>query len=134
MKTMKFRKYTYKSYFPKEELKVVKNEFPELYRLLKRGELLECTDCPNNHRQYLYSNRLNTYLKRNGTKLCESSYLSNIDNFLLVFGERMKVEKMYNKRIVVKGDVEIYDLKTDNAHIPIFLFYENGKMVCPGSG
>ena len=136
-KNIKFGEFRYKSHFQKKQLVIVKKEFPELYKLLKKGELLECIDCPDNKNQYLYSGKLINLIDKNLVNFCRSDYMSKLGNFSLVFGEKIIVEKMnYNQRILVKLNANVYEWDTDLSYlgIPTFLFYEDGKMVCPGSG
>ena len=129
-KKMSFGGNEYRSYFPKEQLAPLKEEVPELYEILKKGELLECLNCKESDTQYLYSTRLNKFI---GSKeqICQSEFLSELDNFLLTFGRKNIV------RLRTRGDIQdfipnawLYDLNTDHFGMNEWSFDKKGKLIC----
>ena len=124
----------YHSYFPKEKLQPLKKEIPELYKLLKKGNLLECVGCPESRIQYLYSLRLSKYLQYHQYEICKSDFLSKMDNFKLTFGSEVKLIRELNGFTSVNPNAMIYDEKSDHPAMTGWLFDSNGKMICPGEG
>ena len=121
----------YRSYFPKEKLAQLKEEVPLLYKFLKKGELLECLDCGEKGTQYLYSLRLAKFLKQNYKTICNSQFLSNLDNFLLVFGGKGTIIEEWNKTTTFFPNAMICNPESDRDHSSMqgWSFDENGKLL-----
>jgi len=128
-KKMSFGGNEYRSYFPKEKLAPLKTEVPELYKILKKGELLECLDCGEKGTQYLYSLRLAKLLRQNYRTICNSQFLSNLDGFLLVFGNKGTTHKEWNNTTSFSPNAMIYNPESDHPSMQGWSFDENGNLM-----
>jgi len=132
-KRMSFGGNEYRSYFPKEQLAPLKEEVPELYKILKKGELLECINCEEDDWQYLYSIRLNKFIGNNRRLICQSEFLSTLDNFLITFGKKSSVQPDFQREVEIQAfspNAFLYDLNTDHFGMHRWNFDKDGKLLC----